>query len=260
MFNPDGAARSVKPVTSPAVSAAPRPEPAPPAATLSFDPAPPPAPSTEAAPSPVAPIAAAAPVEPVSAPPPLAPPPAEPVLPPANPPAAAAPPAEPVHPVAPSPAAITSEAESAIDEGEMLLRRAIEMVRGPRRAVSASKGLTDSKPASPAALAGAMQAKKPLTGRMVRIQRDLAEVVVRGDGHGDRPVGPAAPGQRAPARDVRSDRLAGDRRLMRRRARPEKTTGKSWSEWQDLNLRPPRPERGLAAASHWKTSDIRRVR
>jgi hypothetical protein len=56
----------------------------------------------------------------------------------------------------------------------MLLRRAIEMVRAATRP-SASKGLTDGKPASPAALAGAMQARKPLTGRMVRIQRDLAE-------------------------------------------------------------------------------------
>src|SRR6516225_5677379 len=33
-----------------------------------------------------------------------------------------------------------------------------------------------------------------------------------------------------------------------------------WSEWQDLNLRPPRPERGYLSPAHRKFSDFRHVR
>jgi hypothetical protein len=34
---------------------------------------------------------------------------------------------------------------------------------------------------------------------------------------------------------------------------------KYWSEWQDLNLRPPRPERGALSSERWSTLGAARV-
>ena len=89
--------------------------------------------------------------------------------------AAASPPAEPAPAATTQPSSLPPAAGDSVDEGEALLRRAIEMVRGPAHGPQPAKGLTDGKPAPPSALAGSMRSKKLVTGRVVQIQRDPDE-------------------------------------------------------------------------------------
>jgi hypothetical protein len=174
VFSREGTVRPAKPAPPrrpPVAAAAPPAEPVlatPPAATppadepvrSAADPvaAPLPSPAAPAEPAPVLttpPAAEAAPPEAASSPSAAV--------------AADAPPAEPV------PTTVPPAADDNVDEGEALLRRAIEMVRGPARASQPTKGLIDGQPATPSALAGAMQSKKLLAGRVVQIQRDPDE-------------------------------------------------------------------------------------
>ena len=83
-------------------------------------------------------------------------------------------PAEPV-PTTTEPSSVPPAADDSVDEGEALLRRAIAMVRGSARGSQPTKGLIDGQQATPSALAGAMQSKKLLAGRVVQIQRDPDE-------------------------------------------------------------------------------------
>jgi hypothetical protein len=73
------------------------------------------------------------------------------------------------------PSPVTAAVDGNLDEGEALLRRAIEMVRGPTRGSQPTNGLADGKPATPSELAGAMRSKKLLASRVVQIQRDPDE-------------------------------------------------------------------------------------
>jgi hypothetical protein len=93
---------------------------------------------------------------------------------PAEAPAAASPPAEPAPAAVAQPSSVPPPADDNVDEGEALLRRAIEMVRGPVSGAQPTKGLSDGQPATPSALAASMRSKKLLT-RVVQIQRDPDE-------------------------------------------------------------------------------------
>jgi hypothetical protein len=151
LASPDEPLQSAaEPISSVAASTPPEPPPAEPTPSLTTSPA---AASTaaEAAPSP----AAAAPS--------------------AEAPAVASPPTEPAPTATTQPSSVTAAADGNLDEDEALLRRAIEMVRGPARGSQPTNGLADGKPATPSELAGAMRSKKPLTGRVVQIQRDPDE-------------------------------------------------------------------------------------
>ena len=81
---------------------------------------------------------------------------------------------DPVAPPPTPPRSITSEAD--LDEGEALLRRAMEMVRSPTNRLPSAEGPGDHRPETPAELAGLMASRRPFTGRLVRIQRDSDEI------------------------------------------------------------------------------------
>jgi hypothetical protein len=66
---------------------------------------------------------------------------------------------------------VLSEAEKDLDESEAMLRRAIEMVRGPARGAQPARSLTADRPSPPAELAGTVQAKKAAS-RIVHIRHD----------------------------------------------------------------------------------------
>jgi hypothetical protein len=104
---------------------------------------------------------------------------AEPAPSPAAPPPSASGPAEPASSSTTSPASasapIASEADSDLDEGEALLRRAIEMLRAPTRGSQPAGILAGSRPDTPAVLADSMQAKGLPTSRVVQIHRDPNE-------------------------------------------------------------------------------------
>src|SRR6266508_4631889 len=100
---------------------------------------------------------------------------AERASPPTAPTASAAPPAEPASPATAPPQSVASEADDDLDEGEALLRRAIEMVRGPTRRSQPINSVADRKPGTPAELANSMRAKRPLTDRIVQIYHDPHE-------------------------------------------------------------------------------------
>jgi len=120
-------------------------------------------PAAERASPPTAPTASAAPpAEPAS-------PPTEPESPPTAPPASGA------RPATAPPQSVASEADDDLDEGEALLRRAIEMVRGPTRRSQPINSVADRKPGTPAELANSMRAKRPLTDRIVQIYHDPHE-------------------------------------------------------------------------------------
>ena len=48
----------------------------------------------------------------------------------------------------------------------------------------------------------------------------------------------------------------GDRFVPHIVPRDDFSCEESWSEWQDLNLQPPRPERGVCYASFWTDRDL----
>jgi len=104
---------------------------------------------------------------------------AEPAPSPAAAPPSASDPAEPASSSTTSPASasapITSETDSDLDEGEALLRRAIELLRAPTRGSQPAGILAGSRPDTPAALADSMQAKGSPTSRVVQIHRDPNE-------------------------------------------------------------------------------------
>jgi hypothetical protein len=67
------------------------------------------------------------------------------------------------------------EADRDLDEGEELLRRAIEMVRGPTRLSQPIRGLTDGRPETAAELANSMRAKRSAPGRIVQIRHEPSD-------------------------------------------------------------------------------------
>ena len=66
---------------------------------------------------------------------------------------------------------VLAEAEKDLDESEAMLRRAIEMVRGPFGGSRPTTSLTDDRPHTPAELATAVRAKKSAS-RIVQIRHD----------------------------------------------------------------------------------------
>jgi hypothetical protein len=96
---------------------------------------------------------------------------------------AAAPPVAPVPHHAAPPTSASPPLDNEVDDGEELLRRAIEMVRGPLRSVQPAKTSTEPAPAASAASATAAEAELDEGEAMLRRAIDM----VRSATHGARP-------------------------------------------------------------------------
>jgi hypothetical protein len=121
--------------------------------------------------------------------------------------AGAAPPVEPVpHHRAP-PTSTSPSPENELDDGEELLRRAIEMVRGPVRGAQPTKGLSEAAPVASAGSAAAAEAELDEGEEMLRRAIDM----VRGAKRGRRSPRIHSDGGIAPPPDMRAKRSAPSR-------------------------------------------------
>jgi hypothetical protein len=117
------------------------------------------------------------------------------------------PPVEPVpHHRAP-PTSASPQPENELDDGQELLRRAIEMVRGPARGAQPTKGLSEAAPVASAGSATAAEAELDEGEEMLRRAIDM----VRDAARGARSPRNLSDGGIAPPPDLRAKRSAPSR-------------------------------------------------
>jgi hypothetical protein len=123
--------------------------------------------------------------------------------------AGVAPPVEPVpHHRAP-PTSASPSPESELDDGEELLRRAIEMVRGPARGAQPTKGLSEAAPVASPGSAAAAEAEPELDEGEEMLRRAID--MVRSATRGGRSPRNHSDGGIAPPPDLRAKRSAPSR-------------------------------------------------